>query len=251
MRLHVLSDLHLEHAPFKPPQSDADAVILAGDIATGTAGVEWATREFPADRPVLYLAGNHEFYGHKLPGLIEELKTAAAGSHVHVLEDDQVFLGDVRFLGCTLWSDFDFAGADNRADSMLIAARVVNDYKAIRSSTTNLALAPEETRAIHERSRAWLADRLATSHDGPTVVITHHVPIIERRPTSPILQAIGGSFASDLAELIESTAPKLWVYGHNHRQADLRVGATRLLSNPRGYPREPVAAFDPGLVVEV
>jgi hypothetical protein len=32
MKLHILSDLHTEFAAFAPPETDADAVILAGDI---------------------------------------------------------------------------------------------------------------------------------------------------------------------------------------------------------------------------
>ena len=78
MRLHVLSDLHLEHAPFTAPQVDADVVVLAGDIAPGTAGIEWMRSRFDG-RPVLYVAGNHEFYGQDLPGLTGRMRDAAAG----------------------------------------------------------------------------------------------------------------------------------------------------------------------------
>ena len=92
--------------------------------------MQWA-REWAAERPVVYVAGNHEFYGHSLPGLTEDLRRGGRGKPVHVLEDEQVILGGVRFLACTLWSDFDFDGAERRAGSMALCERVVNDYRLI------------------------------------------------------------------------------------------------------------------------
>ena len=250
MRLHVLSDLHLEYAPFTPPPVDADVVVLAGDIAPGTAGIDWVRRRFDG-RPVLYVAGNHEFYGHDLPGLTGRIRDAAIGSGVQVLENDEVVIGGVRFLGCSLWSDFDFAGAENRANSMLLCERLVNDYKQIDASELGRRLQTEDTRALHLASRDWLAEHLERPHDGPTVVITHHAPIVRAPPANPVLAAIGGAFASDLSELMDGGAVDLWVFGHIHRTVDTEVNGTRVLSNQRGYPHEPVAGFDPGMVVEV
>lgn len=251
MRLHVLSDLHLEHAPFEIPAVDADAVVLAGDVAPGTRGVEWIRRHL-AGRPLLYVAGNHEFYGHDLPGLTSRLREAARGSEIHVLERDAVTLGGVRFLGCSLWSDFDVAGAHNRANTMRVCERLVNDYKLIRASELDRSLQAQDTRDLHVASRAWLATALAAPHDGSTVVITHHAPIVRAQPPeNPLLAAIAGAFASDLTDLMDGRAVKLWVFGHIHRVVDTEVNGTRVLSNQRGYPHEPVAGFDPGLVVEV
>lgn len=250
MRLHVLSDLHLEHAPFTPPAVDADVVVLAGDIAPGTAGVEWVHRQLDG-RPALYVAGNHEFYGSDLPGLSARMRAAAVGSSVHVLENDAVVIDGVRFLGCSLWSDFDFAGPENRANSMRVCERLVNDYKQIRASELGRPLQARDTRDLHVASRAWLATHLAEPFDGPTVVITHHAPLVRERPENPVLAAIGGAFASDLSGLMGGDAAALWVFGHIHRNVDTDVQGTRVLSNQRGYPHEPAEGFDPGLVVEV
>ena len=87
MRLHILSDLHLEFEPFTPPAVEADAVILAGDVSTGRNGLKWALKSFP-DRPVIYVLGNHEFYGQKLQKLIKELQEMAQGTNVHLLENE-------------------------------------------------------------------------------------------------------------------------------------------------------------------
>ncbi len=250
MRLHVLSDIHLEHAEFSLPSTDADVVVLAGDIAPGTAGLRWA-QDALGQRPVLYVAGNHEFYGHALPGLTAELRAAAEGSAVRVLERDELEIDGVRFLGCTLWSDFQYAGEQLTERSMAIAERVVNDYKQISSSDTGQPLRPAQTRALHLSSRAWLRERLAVAHDGPTVVITHHAPLVRARPQNPTLAAIAGAFATDLSELMGGERVDLWIFGHVHRTVDTEVRGTRVISNQRGYPHEPVAGFDPGLVVSV
>jgi 3',5'-cyclic AMP phosphodiesterase CpdA len=249
VRLHVLSDLHLEHAPFEVPQVDADVVVLAGDVAPGTRGIEWMRRHLDG-RTILYVAGNHEFYGEGLPRLTERLRDAAQGTAVTVLENDEVVIGDVRFLGCSLWSDFDSAGAENRANTMRICERLVNDYRQIRACDPDRPLRAQDTRDLHVASRAWLATALAASHDGPTVVITHHAPILRGRPQSAVLAALAGAFASDLSPLMDGAAD-LWIFGHIHRVVDTQVRGTRVLSNQRGYPREPVAGFDPGLVVEI
>lgn len=250
MRLRVLSDLHLERAPFTPPEVEADVVILAGDTAPGIAGVRWA-KEWLGDRPGLYVAGNHEFYGHSLPALTGDLKQAALGSELRVLENDEVVIDGVRFLGCSLWSDFDFSGCENRANSMLLCERFVNDYRHIRSSDPDRLLCADDTRTVHLASREWLTQRLAAKHAGPTVVITHHAPIVRERPQSQILAAIGGAFASDLSSLMGADAVDLWIFGHIHRTVDVDVNGTRVLANQRGYPKQPVEGFDPALVVEV
>lgn len=250
IRLHVLSDLHLEQQPFDAADVDADVIVLAGDIDRGTRGVEWAAR-WCETRPVLYVAGNHEFYGHAMPGLIEELRAASAGSTVHVLENDEVRLDGVRFLGCTLWSDFDFDGAERRAESMAVSGRAVNDYGYITFGPDGRTLAPSDTRMLHLSSRRWLAARLAEPHDGPTVIVTHHAPLIRGRPASPTLRAVAGAFASDVTDLMGADRAALWIFGHTHRLADLDMRGTRVVSNPRGYPHQPVNGFDPGYVVDV
>ena len=85
MKLHILNDLHIEFGDFAPPATDADVIILAGDIGVGMGGLHWAEKRFP-DRPVIYVPGNHEFYHHDI-ALIDELK-AQAPDNVHVLNDE-------------------------------------------------------------------------------------------------------------------------------------------------------------------
>ena len=86
MQLQVFSDLHLESCIIKPVPKKADVVVLAGDIHVGTAGIKWAKKTF-RNCPVIYVLGNHEFYNHTIPDLLQDLRREAKGSNVHVLEN--------------------------------------------------------------------------------------------------------------------------------------------------------------------
>ena len=130
VRLHVVSDLHVEFAAFELPTVDADVVVLAGDVGQGTTGIRLA-RRWAGGRPVLFVAGNHEYYRHALPALTDQMRAEAAASPVQVLENDEVVLEGVRFLGCTLWSDFMAAGPDELERSMEVCGRLINDYEVI------------------------------------------------------------------------------------------------------------------------
>ncbi len=246
----MLSDLHLERGDTDVPDAGADVIVLAGDIANGTRGVHWA-RRWARGRPGLYVAGNHEYYGESIPELTGALRQAAAGSSVHVLENDEVIVDGVRFLGATLWSDFDFDGAEHRELAMRVCERAVTDYRLIRHGPEGRALRAADTRALHLASREWLQGRLAADHEGPTVVVTHHAPYVLWRPPERALRLVAGAFVSDLAALMDGKRTSTWIYGHTHRAADLEVNGTRVVSNPRGYPEERVSGFDPRLVVDV
>ncbi len=96
-----------------------------------------------------------------------------------------------------------------------------------------------------------MEERLAEPFDGPTVVVTHHAPMVRSRPSSALWRALAGAFVSDLTDLMGGERVALWIFGHTHRWADVDVRGTRVVSNPRGYPHEPVAEFDPEFVVEL
>lgn len=126
MKIHILSDLHLEFGGLRLPEADADVTVLAGDIGVGLQGIEWALQAIPFHQPVIYVMGNHEFYGQRsMPELWKKAREKVAGTHVHLLENEAVEIGGVRFLGATLWTDFDLFG--DREGGMK-SALDMNDY---------------------------------------------------------------------------------------------------------------------------
>jgi Icc-related predicted phosphoesterase len=247
MKLHVLSDLHTEFAEFSPPETDADVVILAGDIGVGMRGIEWAAGQFPKD-PVINVPGTHEYYGHDID-LVEEL-VKQSPPNIHVLNNDKVLIDGVRFVGSTLWTDFRLYGEGEAWFARQRAKRSIEDFAAIKNS--GRPFTPEASVDLHDESRAWIASVLGEHFDGPTVVVTHHLPaamsIAKRYANDPLNPA----FASRLEDLIEKYHPELWIHGHTHVPCDYELFGTRVVCNPRGYPRETRgSAFAPGLIVEL
>jgi predicted phosphodiesterase len=264
MKIHVLSDVHLEFGSwpreFPVNSIDADVTVLAGDIGVGLEGVDWALTAF--ERPVIYLNGNHEFYGGQrtVGEHIAEAREKCAGTHVHFLENGSAVIGGVRFLGATLWTDLALLdGAMPRSEVIERVWEEMTDYSVIdhgrRLGTfarrLGRRLTPKHTAQFHAESRAWLETELAREFDGRTVVVTHHAPspvsLEHGRPVDPI----DAAYASRLEYLMGDRAP-LWIHGHTHVARDYAINGTRVVSNPRGYaPADLVPGFDPAKVVVV
>lgn len=253
MKLHILSDLHLGVAGFTAPPTDADLIVLAGDIARPARALAWA-RQLP--RPALYVAGNHEFYAGSLDQTPAEIRRLCAGTAVQLLDCDVTVRDGVRFLGATLWSDFaSYDAQPQPGPAARAAVGFSHDFSRIRLRDDAAELfSPAESARQFERQAAWLQDRLAEAFDGPTVVITHHAP--SRRSIHPRFAGslLNACFVSDLERLMDGTRVALWIHGHLHDSFDYGVNGTRVVCNPRGYVRDGVTenvAFDPGLVVQV
>jgi predicted phosphodiesterase len=243
LRIRIYSDIHLERASFAPQGGDADLVVLAGDIANGAAGIEWARATFTA--PVLYLAGNHEYYDGEFES-VQSAMRAAAGGPVEVLDCSMRVVEDVRFLGCTLWTDYSLASAAERPTVIEGARKHNPDYQKIRFGSR--AMAPEDSIALCGTHRVWLARELAKPFPGRTVVITHFAPHPSSIAPEYANHRANPAFVVDLEEAMG--APALWIHGHTHTFFDYRVRGTRVVCNPRGYPGEHTG-FVPDLSVEI
>jgi predicted phosphodiesterase len=251
MKIRILSDLHLEFQHWNPPTVPADVVVLAGDIDVGIAGVVWGRQVFPSC-PIIYVPGNHEFYGGELPEMLAKLRRAATKYDVHLLDGDAAIIKGVRFLGATLWTDFALYGAAPRHidHAMAVAAQGMVDYQIIRMPGARM-LRPADTLNIHQQQITWLTQQLAEPSAHPTVVITHHLPHPRSVHAKYAGDGLNPSFASDLSPLVREPV-QLWIHGHTHESMDYVVNGTRVVCNPRGYlPQEPNAAFDGGLLIEI
>lgn len=258
MKLLVLSDLHLEVAPFEIAHGlDFDVAVLAGDVgAPGDMAVRWmrASRALKG-KEVVFVPGNHEYYQSDLQAMRRQMQAAARGSHVHVLDQQALRLKGVRFLGATLWTDYGLPIRDDRgasvdpARAMRAAAFGLADYSCIHTGARagagaaqqgpdggTRALRPQDTARIHAEQRDWLAAQLARPFEGPTVVVTHHAP----HPGSVAPQYASEWLSAAFAVALPQTffqVPVLWVHGHTHHCFDYVVHNTRIVCNPRGYVR--------------
>ena len=248
MRLHILSDLHLEFAPMETPEVDADVVILAGDIHLGREGRHWARTAFSGS-PVIYVLGNHEFYRNALPQLTEALERESVGSSIHVLENQALAIDGITILGCTLWTDFQLRG--DAAHAMRNAERMMSDFSLIEFGPERRRLRAQDTARLHTESVAWLRRALAEHDRSRTIVVTHHAPSRRSEPSYHAHSPLSPAFGSNLDWLVEESGVPLWIHGHTHHNVDYAIGSTRILSNQRGYPNQPCPGFNARLVVEV
>jgi Icc-related predicted phosphoesterase len=254
MKLQIFSDLHLDVAPIKPIRigDDVDLVISAGDVCEGALrAFEHLRRIVPMRLPVIMVMGNHEYYRRFIPDELALAREKAPALNVHLLENDAIVLGGIRFVGATLWTDYRLLGEARQTRAMNVCRVNMNDHRLIGwSKQPWLRFRPQEAAVLHHRSKTYLATALAEPFGGPTVVITHHAP--HRQSIHADFQDdwLSAAYVSDLSELIEAHQPTLWVHGHVHRSFDYRVGSTSMLCNPHGYGNEN-PAFDGSLVVEI
>ncbi|MCK9687325.1 antitoxin Xre/MbcA/ParS toxin-binding domain-containing protein [Scleromatobacter humisilvae] len=271
MRILVLSDLHLElgNAFGVPDDVEYDLVVLAGDIhSPGHKAVGWAQHPSTfGGKPVVYVPGNHEFYHRELRLELSQMRDAAGDSNVHLLAPGSVVVDGVRFVGCTLWTDFQLPVGgpevdelETKARAMSAAKRSMNDYHLIRIQESGgfrrhaRPLEPADTLAIHHVERAWLLEHLQAPFGGPTVVVTH---------TGPSGGSVAPKYAADwctpafVSNLPDEffVVPAVWVHGHTHTRFDYQRGACRVVSEPRGYRMKDGSwenpQFDGRLVVDV
>ncbi len=242
MKLLIFSDLHLESSAFEPDAQavrDADVVVLAGDIHPGADGVIWARQCF-GDKPVVYVAGNHEFFEHDFNRGLDILRQAAHLHDVHFLENSSIEIAGIRFLGCTLWSDFNYFGVHQQAKMREEAERNFPDYCSIDADADPVrgCLTTEMSIARHEQSLAWLKRELADGDPSRTVIVTHHYPNRNSCPPKFANDAMTAAFGSHIdTDLMRQAG--LWIHGHTHNSANYRIGDSkryvRVVCNPRGY----------------
>lgn len=261
MRLYCLSDIHLELTDknwgLPTPLPEFDVMLVAGDLVPRMdRGVAWLAENVPG-RDIVYVAGNHEFYGEDIDETVRKAKSRSAGTRVHVLADDSIKIRGTTFIGSTLWTDF--ALLSDPEFGAAVAAELMNDYRRVRIDNYERPLRPSDTLARHRRSRAFISDELAKARaeKSKAVVITHHGIHSEATRPGKAHDLISAAYTSAMESYVESCGADLWIYGHVHVSDDRMIGSTRVVSNPKGYgpgggrPTHGNPRFDPTLVIEI
>jgi predicted phosphodiesterase len=277
MRIQLFSDLHLERDPAFQPiiQPGTDVVVLAGDIGSYQERSRLPSEDFGLERfsplrpgapraRVLYVPGNHEFDGLEYDAAYERLHRVCDYLRIEWLDRETIVIDGVRFVGTTLWSDFDaIAGQEQDLTKQLQARnkayRAANYYLSKNTTFRNgEAVLAEQQREMSLACQAWLRDALAAPFDGPTVAVTHYAPSL--RSADPRYGVTPGTagFCNAMDELIPWA--DVWMHGHLHCANDYlvegkRAGVPRtcrVVANPLGYASKgEQAAFREDLVIEV
>ena len=264
MRIAVTSDLHLEFGDINIQNTDnADVLILGGDIMlaqdlhdhpesnqllTGAMLETLGSRQKNAVRfreflsrvsfqfpHVIYIAGNHEFYHGKWPIGLQYLRDECAKfPNVYFMENDCKTIGDITFIGSTLWTDM------NKGDPLTLhaIADMMNDFRIIRNSDLGFTnLRPAHVAQAHKKSVGYIRSVIAEQHDKKFVIVGHMSPSrLSTHPKYANDHLMNGGYSSSLDEFIlDHPQVKLWTHGHTHEEFDYMIGSTRIVCHPRGY----------------
>jgi predicted phosphodiesterase len=256
MNIQLLSDLHLEANPGYVPQPapGADVLVLAGDVGSYQRRAhggrmpepDWGLRRFsPLPQhaawpvPVLFVPGNHEYDAldfdaarHQLRHTCERLGLVWLDQEVHTLQG-------VRFVGTTLWSDYEALVSANtpvaqQERQRQKAYKAANFYLSKMATWRHGRLFDAEAMRLEALAcQAWLDGALQQPHSGPTVVVTHFAPSLRSADPRYGLTPGTAGFCNSLDPWLARA--DLWLHGHLHCAHDYRVGRCRVVANPLGY----------------
>jgi predicted phosphodiesterase len=260
MRIQLFSDLHLERDPdFRPRIApDTDVIILAGDIGSYQSGSRLRDDDFGLGRfspaisgqsraTVLYVPGNHEFDSLEYDQAYARLQATCERLGISWLERQIVTIDHVRFIGTTLWSDFDalVGEEDDLTKQMQQRTKAFRAANYYLSKNTTLKdgqpVLAEQIREMALECQQWLRAALATPFDGKTVAVTHFAPsLISADPRYGRTAGTAG-FCNGLDDLFPFV--DVWMHGHLHCANDYTVRGSgmdpswecRVVANPLGY----------------
>ena len=256
MKIAYASDLHLEfqHITLNNTEN-ADVLVLAGDICTvkhfhSRPEMELAYHEFFKNvseqfKHVLYVVGNHEHYHYQFVHTVNDLKLKLAEfKNIHVLDNEVFDIENYTFVGSTLWTDMN----DECPLTMNAASFAMPDFKIVKyfDGVNYMKFTPQQSVREHTKSLKYIKHVIHNCNDKDyyldreVIVVTHHSPSHKSiHPKFAHEELMNGAFHSKLDYMMEmADNVKLWIHGHTHDPFDYVIGITRVLCNPRGYPKE-------------
>ena len=243
VKLRPMSDLHLEFHKgndelFPIPYIGEDYLILAGDIQAGTKKKKWFKRLLE-HRDVIYILGNHEYYGENFATLKKDMQNYVDGinksaerhddpGRLHLLQDNYINLPNIVIFGATLWTRI--------PPHMEVAiARTMNDYQKISYNLTNLKVS--DINKEHEQSRfrmeKFVTNIKRLSPNKKIVIVSHHAPSEQSCSGRYKGDIVNYAYSSDMSHLFNDV--DLWIHGHIHNSSDYKADNCRVICNPRGY----------------
>jgi predicted phosphohydrolase len=264
--LRVYSDIHLDFdipcndkgrplvpytrveqvwAPSVLLQDSESILILAGDLWTDNLpfkvtadGRSWISNVAKRFEHVIVVLGNHDYWGLSLQSAVRKArKHCAALPNVTLLERDTLVHSGVKFLGGTLWTDF------NRSPIIAehIAKTMGNDFRHITYGDTRVRRRVRHTDFfdLHRQTAKYIFTNCKADEPGQKVVIvTHMTPHYESLDTARRADDTDYWYFSNLTESMQTHCKDvcLWVHGHVHQPKRYNPAyGMWVMSNPRGY----------------
>jgi predicted phosphodiesterase len=234
MSIFAVSDLHNEKAihALKVP-ADAKVIVLAGDLEHPEIVFEHFSQ---LNLPIIAVAGNHDFFGKDITEGIGELKELASHfENVHILENETVDIGNVRFIGSTFWSNYGdlhprlvveaqynmmdsvsikgnkwWDNPDNEAFGLAMQEQVLESCERKAGNQFDSSILPYLKRIdkskyhpimgyqLNQQAVKFIARELEKTFDGKKVVVTHHPPTWEVLRQAYHCEAVNADLYNDL-----------------------------------------------------
>lgn len=270
MRAWIVSDIHHSKLDLLRGRSlripDADICICAGDVSDNMGvSIAYLMQNIEPHMPVVLVLGNHDYYSFSIAMALKRARLKVRGTRIYLLENQSIEISGCRFVGATLWTDFAVSIGDDehippeerRAIAFANVPWQMQDFFSIYRSDQRLddengMITAREILGRHIESRKFIDAELGKFHDGPTIVVTHHAPLVESFDPRFYGQATNAGFASDLSDLIRRRKPTAWIHGHIHKARDYMADGTRIICNPVGYFHEGnTSGYCPGFLIDL
>lgn len=236
----LLSDLHLEGSNIEINNPGWDCLVIAGDLSSDLDNIDhFFYYCAPKDIPIIYVLGNHEFEGKRLDLATNKIRDLLKPyENVHLLDNESIVINGVKFIGTTLWSNFESAGMHMKKEEMNWAKFHVVDFSSIFDKNDKgkyVPINPEKMIELNKKAYQFLEFELKKNEfNGPKIVVSHFAPH-KNSIHSSYENKMSSYWVNHLEELLGFS--DYWFHGHTHNSFDYTVEGTRVVCNPRGFSR--------------
>ncbi len=244
MKITILSDLHREFWKVDIPLYDCDVVVFAGDIACPIKEsmdflINYSNK---IKKPVVAVLGNHDFYRSNYENALEYAhKRATESKYLYLLENQSCVIAGIKFIGCTLWSDFSYETGGNvslQENNAYIAQADISDFYQIRFSKENKKNSAMKCMSLFNKSVKYIKSELEKEHKGKIVIVTHFGIDKQCSNQKHYNSNLQPYFISNVSDILNNYNIDYWIYGHTHYSNTFNLGNTKIVGNQIGYPME-------------
>lgn len=239
-KIGLVSDLHLEASNCEIDSKNWDYLVVAGDLSSDLNLIEdFFSYKAPLDIPIIYVLGNHEYERRDVDSTPKKIKEMLSFSkNIHVLDNESIVIDDIKFIGSTLWSNFELDGIRAKEQAMKWAEQNVVDFYKIFKLDEFYRYVPingNDMLKMNEKAYKFLEFELKKNDfSGKKVVITHFAPH-KKSVHENYKHTISSYWVNHFEELLGYS--EYWFHGHTHNSFEYEVEGTVVACNPRGYSR--------------